>query len=319
MMPKTPLSTTPLQRLKSSLFEDANIEVFIKRDDLNHPEIQGNKWHKLKLNLEQAKLDNKNTLLTFGGAYSNHIAATAAAAKLYGFRSIGFIRGEELQNNPSKWSHTLKTAELKGMQLNFLSRTDYRLKSQLDFQHQLQQIYPDAWIIPEGGSNDLAIAGLQTLATEIDQQCPNWTHLLTAVGTGATLSGLVRHLKMNNTQTVLGVSALGSGDYLTTDIYRWIHRIHNGNDLIAENAPKNWGFLHFDNPVRYGKITPKIELIQQQFKAEFDIVLDPIYTAKMVLGFYEALAKNQFPPNSKIILLHTGGLQGLQPFTNGLF
>ncbi|BBP43639.1 1-aminocyclopropane-1-carboxylate deaminase [Thiosulfativibrio zosterae] len=302
--------------LKSPLFEDANIEVFMKRDDLNHPEIQGNKWHKLKFNLEQAKLQNKTTLLTFGGAYSNHIAATAAAAKLYGFSSMGFIRGDELQNTPSKWSHTLKTAHLNGMQLHFLSRTDYRLKSQLNFQHQLQQSYPDAWIIPEGGSNDLAIAGLQTLATEIDQQCPNWTHLITAVGTGATLSGLVRHLKMNSAQTVLGVATLGSGDFLKTDICRWIQ---NDNDWVAEKNPKNWAFLNLENPIRYGKITPEIELTQQQFRAEFDIVLDPIYTAKMVLGFYEALSKNRFPPNSKIILLHTGGLQGLQTLTSDPF
>ena len=314
MTPITPLSSTPLQPLKSPIFEDANIEVFIKRDDLNHPEIQGNKWHKLKLNLEQARLEHKNTLLTFGGAYSNHIAATAAAAKLYGFSSIGFIRGEELQNNPSKWSHTLKTAQSKGMDLRFLSRTDYRLKSQSDFKAQLEKSFPNAWIIPEGGSNDLAIAGLETLAYEINQQCPNWTHLITAVGTGATLAGLVRHLKMDRSQTVLGVAALGSGAFLTNDISRWIQ-----TNLTPENRCKKWAFLNLENPSRYGKLTPEIALMQQQFKAEFDIVLDPIYTAKMVIGFYEALGKNFFAANSKIILLHTGGLQGLQRITSDLF
>ncbi|MEA1988562.1 MAG: cysteine desulfhydrase, partial [Pseudomonadota bacterium] len=137
---------TPLVGINSSLFEKHQINVWIKRDDLNHPSIQGNKWHKLKFNLEEAKHQHKATLLTFGGAYSNHIAATATAAKEQGFKSIGLIRGDELAEHPHKWSPTLKRAADLGMNLRFLSRQDYRLKSATDFIESLQLEFPDAYI-----------------------------------------------------------------------------------------------------------------------------------------------------------------------------
>lgn len=294
---------TPLEKLNHADFLAAKIEVYIKRDDLNHPQIQGNKWHKLKHNLAEAQRLHKTQLITFGGAFSNHIAATAAAAKQYGFSSLGLIRGDELAEQPDNWSATLKTAHNNGMALQFLSRKVYRQKSQPDFLQQLALKHPQAWIIPEGGTNQFAIDGFKSLASDLKQQCPDWTYIITAVGTGGTLAGLGKYLNISPQQQVLGVPAIGNADYLTEVINAWIE---------AGDQSKNWSFLNLNTPIRYGKITPVILQMQQQFKVDFNVPLDPIYTAKMVLGFYQALAENRFPPHSKIILLHTGGLQGIR-------
>lgn len=297
------LTPTPLEKLHHPDFSAANIEVFIKRDDLNHPQIQGNKWHKLKYNLDTAKRLNKTQLITFGGAFSNHIAATAAAAKQQGFSCLGFIRGEELALKPDTWSQTLKTAQHNGMELRFLTREDYRQKTHPNFLQNLQESYPQAWILPEGGSNLLAVEGFKTLAKELQNQCPNWTHIITSVGTGGTLAGLAKHLTMNSQQQVLGVPAIGCAEHLTTAINGWIQ---------DESHTKNWAFLNLENPIRYGKITPEIVQMQQIFKSRFNLILDPIYTAKMAIAFYQALQAKRFPARSKIILLHTGGLQGIK-------
>ena len=207
---KTTISvkTTQMTQLLSPLFEEQQIEVWMKREEMNHPTVQGNKWHKLKLNLEEAIQQQKTSLLTFGGAYSNHIAASAAAAKQAGLKSIGFIRGEELALNPDKWSPTLKLAHQNSMELHFISRTNYREKNHPDTLKKLQQEFPLAYIIPEGGSNILAVQGFEPLMSDIEIQCPDWTHLYTAVGTGGTLAGLVSFAKPNLNRTILGVAAL---------------------------------------------------------------------------------------------------------------
>ena len=269
-----------------------NISVTIKRDDLNHSFISGNKLRKLKYNLLQAKAENKETLLTFGGAFSNHIAAVAYAGKEQSFKTIGVIRGDELfdkiEENP-----TLKFAQENGMQFEFVSREDYRLKSEISFIEKLKQKFGDFYLVPEGGTNELAVKGCEEILTEEDAV---FNYICCAVGTGGTISGLINSAMLN--QQVLGFPAL-KGDFLTDEI-----RIFAKKD--------NWNLIsdyHFGG---YGKIN--LELIEfiNAFFEENKVPLDPIYTGKMVLGVIDLIQKNYFPENAKILLIHTGGLQGIK-------
>lgn len=291
---------TPLMAISDPLFDRYRVKVWVKRDDLNHPHIQGNKWHKLKFNLDAAKLQRKTTLLTFGGAYSNHIAATAYAAKEAGLKSIGLIRGEELAASPHTWSHTLKQAVDNGMALEFLTRQVYRLRDDPDFLLDLQQRYPDAYLLPEGGSNELAIQGFESLMTEIEQQCPQWDTLFTPVGTGATFAGLVRYALARANRKINGVAVLKQADYLLPSIRKW----------IGIPPAVAWQMLTDYHAGGYGKITPELQQLKQRFEAQFSIPLDPVYSIKMVAAFYDQLQRGEIPPHSKVILLHTGGLQG---------
>ena len=264
----------------------------IKRDDLNHSFISGNKLRKLKYNLLQAKAENKETLLTFGGAFSNHIAAVAYAGKEQSFKTIGVIRGDELfdkiEENP-----TLKFAQENGMQFEFVSREDYRLKSEISFIEKLKQKFGDFYLVPEGGTNELAVKGCEEILTEEDAV---FNYICCAVGTGGTISGLINSAMLN--QQVLGFPAL-KGDFLTDEI-----RIFAKKD--------NWNLIsdyHFGG---YGKIN--LELIEfiNAFFEETKVPLDPIYTGKMVFGVIDLIHKNYFPEDSKILLIHTGGLQGIE-------
>ena len=300
---------TPLIKLTDPLFEAHKITVYMKREELNHPHIQGNKWHKLTFNLQAATEQHKTTLLTFGGAYSNHIAATAVAAQELGFKSIGIIRGEELARYPEKWSHTLQQAAQHGMTFQFITRTAYRQKSTPSVLKQLQSDYPEAYIIPEGGSNALAVKGFEPLMQHIETQCPNWTHLLSAVGTGSTLAGLIKYAPFkdynskethSNLRTILGIPVLKQGDYLKPQIQTW----------LGETPAHPWKLLTDYHCGGYAKTSEPLLRRMQAFEQTFDIPLDPVYTAKMVYAFYDQLKQGTFKPGSKVILLHTGGLQG---------
>ncbi|BCN93177.1 1-aminocyclopropane-1-carboxylate deaminase [Thiomicrorhabdus immobilis] len=292
----------------------------MKRDDLNHPLVQGNKWHKLKYNLQQAAKLNRDTLLTFGGAFSNHIAATAAAAKASGFKSIGIIRGQELAHKPETWSHTLKLASANGMQFQFVDRQTYRQKQDQRFLTACENQFPSAYIIPEGGSNQYAVLGFDDLTSEINRQCPNWTHLFTATGTGGTLAGLVHcneNAVLENTQIerkILGVAVLKKANYLRTEIEDLINSVRqNHTDSKDKKVNKNsikWQLLTQYHDGGYAKNSIEGTEFQEKFETEFEILLDPIYTSKMVYAFYQELKSGKIPKGSKIILLHTGGLQG---------
>lgn len=288
---------TPLQKLNHPKFEQAEIEVWIKRDDLNHPLIQGNKWHKLKLNLRQAEAEGKRQLLTFGGAYSNHIAATAAAAYEKGWSSIGLIRGDELAQNQQAWSPTLKQAQAHGMRFEFLSRNEYRLRHNQAWLSALSQRYPQAYILPEGGSNALAVAGFESVIQELNQACLNWTHLLCAVGTGGTLAGLAKYAQQN--QHIWGIASLKNAEHLIPQIQHW-----------AGEQQQNWRLWTEFHAGGYAKTNAELCLKNKVFEQEFNLLLDPIYTAKMVYAFDHLLNQNQFPAASRVILYHSGGLQG---------
>ena len=269
-----------------------DIQVFMKREDLLHPLVSGNKFRKLKYNLIQAQQENHAVLLTFGGAYSNHIVATAAAAKEQGFQSIGIIRGEELESKIAE-NPTLSLAKSLGMQLIFVSRDLYRHKTEEFFIKDLQQRFGRFYLVPEGGTNEYAVQGCQEILTPKDA---SFDYICASVGTGGTIAGLIR--ASQSEQFVLGFSSLKT-EYLQNEISKF--------------APcKNWGLntdYHFGG---YGKITPELIAFINDFYQKTTIPLDPVYTGKMMFGLNDLIAKKYFKKGSKILTIHTGGLQGIQ-------
>ncbi|MCH7315236.1 pyridoxal-phosphate dependent enzyme [Acinetobacter sp. ANC 3882] len=276
----------PYQTLELS----TSVQLTIKRLDLIHPQISGNKFFKLKYNLLAAQQQGFTQVLTFGGAFSNHIAATAYAAQRFGFQSLGIIRGEELHSQPL--NPTLQTAQDFGMQLHFVSRAEYRLRHETAYLQQLQQRYPQAFIIPEGGSNALALQGTQEILSEHDRE--NYDVICCAVGTGGTIAGLIE--SSTDQQHILGFSAL-KGDFLQKDIQQWTDK-------------KNWSLTDTYCCGGYAKTHPELLQFMQQFEQQYAIPLEQVYTAKMMLGLFDLIQENHFPANTRILAIHTGGLQG---------
>ena len=277
---------------KLNFINDYEIELYIKREDVLHEEISGNKFRKLKYNLEEAKRQGKTKLLTFGGAFSNHIAAVAAAGRNYGFETVGVIRGEELAlkflENP-----TLKKASEDGMQFYFATRTQYRDKTNADFLTELHQQFGDFYLIPEGGTNEFAVKGCEEILTEDDEK---FDFVCCAVGTGGTISGIINSLQPH--QKALGFPAL-KGDFLFDEIQKYAK--NDRWDLITD--------YHFGG---YAKINEQLKQFMDQFYKKYLITLDPVYTSKLTFGVIDLISKGYFKPYSKILLIHTGGLQGLQ-------
>lgn len=268
------------------------ISLEIKREDLLHPFISGNKFRKLKYNLLQAKAENQETVLTFGGAYSNHIAAVAYAGKEQSFKTIGVIRGDELGDKIAE-NPTLQFAQECGMQFEFVTREAYRFKTEPDFIANLQQKFGSLYLVPEGGTNEYAIKGCEEILTEEDSK---FDYVCCAVGTGGTISGIINSALPH--QKVLGFPAL-KGDFLKDEIRKFA-------------ANENWALItdyHFGG---YGKVNEELIQFINQFYKQTQVPLDPIYTGKMVFGVIDLIQKNYFPDNAKILLIHTGGLQGIQ-------
>ncbi len=281
-----------MKSINQVLLKLPELTLSIKREDLIHPFISGNKYRKLKYNLLQAQQEKQTTLLTFGGAFSNHIAAVAAAGKEYGFRTIGIVRGEELEGKVAE-NPTLQFARNCGMELDFISRETYRRKEDPAFLENLHQKWSSFYLLPEGGTNALAVKGCQEILNEADAE---FDFICCAVGTGGTISGLINSTKSH--QKVLGFPAL-KGDFLNEEIRKFA--TNNRWELIKE--------YHFGG---YGKITPElVGFINKQF-LETKVPFDPIYTGKMFFGVLDLIQKNYFPKGSKILLIHTGGIQGIQ-------
>jgi len=264
----------------------------MKREDLIHPFVSGNKFRKLKYNLLQAKTENQSTLLTFGGAYSNHIAAVAYAGKENGFQTIGVIRGDELADKIAS-NPTLKFAQECGMQFEFISREAYRLKSEAAFLEQLKHKFESFYLIPEGGTNDFAVKGCEEILTQEDGI---FDYVACSIGTGGTISGIINSALPH--QKILGFPAL-KGDFLQDEIRNFVR-----ND--------NWELIldyHFGG---YGKVNSDLVDFINRFLEKTKIPLDPVYTGKMVFGIVDLIEKNYFPENATILMIHTGGLQGIQ-------
>lgn len=277
--------TIPYQQITVEGFE-----ISIKRLDLVHPHISGNKFFKLKYNLLSAQQQGYKKLLTFGGAYSNHIAATAYAAQLFGFESLGIIRGEELASKPL--NTTLNTAQQFGMQLQFVTREVYRQKQSSAYLAQLQQDYPDYYVIPEGGSNPLAIQGCTEILSDADRQ--NYDLICCAVGTGGTIAGLIE--ASHSQQQVLGFSAL-KGDFLNTEVKQLTQK-------------RNWQITDQYCCGGYAKTSAELMQFIRAFEQQYDIPLEQIYTGKMLLGLTNLIQQGTFPKDHHILVIHSGGLQG---------
>ena len=274
------------------------ITLHIKREDLIHPFISGNKFRKLKYNLLQAKAEKKSKLLTFGGAFSNHIAAVAYAGKENSLETIGIIRGEELASKILE-NPTLTFAQNCGMKFEFVTREDYKTKATNTFIEDLKGRYGDFYLVPEGGTNSYAVKGCEEILTDEDY---DFTHICCAIGTGGTISGLINSAKAH--QKIIGFPAL-KGDFLSDDIRKF-----------AKNS--NWEVqldYHFGG---YAKINEELIRFINDFYKQTNIPLDPIYTGKMMFGILDLINKGYFPKGAKIIAIHTGGLQGIEGMNNNL-
>lgn len=286
-----------LQKVNFSGITQKDISLFIKREDLIHSEISGNKYRKLKYNIEQAKIDEKKALLTFGGAYSNHITAVSAVGKQYNLKTIGVIRGDELGVELEKTlsnNTTLKYAHDCGMQFKFVSRTVYREKTTEDFIEKLKSEFGDFYLIPEGGTNELAVKGCEEI---LNSETDKFDYICVAVGTGGTISGLINSAKEH--QQVIGFPSL-KGDFLTSEIKKHTNKVDNWS--LNTN-------YHFGG---YAKTSDELIAFINKFKNENNIPLDPIYTGKMMFGIIDEINKGKFEKNTNILAIHTGGIQGIE-------
>lgn len=293
---------SPVIELHDDLFTKKEIRLFVKRDDLIEPAPSGNKWRKLKYNLVQAKQEGYEKLLTFGGAFSNHIYAVAEAGRRFGFQTIGVIRGERIQPlNP-----TLQHAENCGMHLLFVDRSTYRLKKDKAFQDQLSQRFGKIYLLPEGGTNQLALQGCSEIVAEVRAQLPdmNINYWLTACGTGGTFAGLVQGLESD--EKAIGISVL-KGDFMAGEVQQLL-------DISQHKPQAAWEINTTFHHGGYAKHNPALIEFINTFKTKFDIPLDPIYNGKLFYAIWKMIEADQFPKESHLLAVHTGGLQGITGF-----
>ena len=280
---------TPLQIVEDPFFIERGITLYVKRDDLIHPYISGNKWRKLKYNLLEAEKQGATTLLTFGGAFSNHIAATAAAGQAMGFDTIGIIRGDELRadSNP-----TLRFASEYGMKLLFVSRKEYRDKEAL-----AQLVGEGCYIIPEGGSNALAVKGVAEVVAEIHSQLNSPVdYLCTPLGTGGTAAGLISAFEA---KVLVFPSLKISAEEAKQMILQHLLATEINADILTDY---NFG--------GYGKVKEELWQFIEIVENQTHIPLEQVYTGKMMFGIYDLVRKGFFNRGEVIVALHTGGLQG---------
>jgi len=294
-------SGSPVQTLDLVAFGiKPTIKLSVLREDLNHPiieggkHINGNKWRKLQYNIQHVLENQLKGILTFGGAFSNHLYAVAAAGSAFGFHTIGIVRGKEWQE---KNNATLQFCQQQGMQLVYWDRTTYRQKDTLN--SQLQKQYPDYWIVPEGGTNDLAIKGVSEMAIP---NLDTFTEVTVPIGTGGTLAGLI--LAAKNRSYIAGYSALKI-DFQPT--------IEN---LLGKSIHThiNWSVNHNYHFGGYAKYNEDLLAFIRKFKTIYDIQLEPLYTGKMMYGIVEQIKNEMFEQGSHILAIHTGGLQSLAGF-----
>ncbi len=283
--------------------KDLGITIFMKREDQTHPFISGNKYRKLKYNLFEADNQNIKTLLTFGGAFSNHISAVAYAGKEFGFKTVGIIRGDELEQDLEKTlaqNITLRLAYDHGMQFKFVTRSDYRFKHTEAYIEDLQKEFGDFYLVPEGGTNKLAVKGCEEILKPSDEE---FDIITSAIGTGGTISGIINSAKAH--QKVLGFPALKE-NFLHKEIEKYTIQTENWS-LVRD--------YHFGG---FGKVNSELINFMNRFKEETGILLDPIYTGKMMFGIVDLIKKGFFKKGTKILAIHTGGLQGIDGMNSRL-
>jgi 1-aminocyclopropane-1-carboxylate deaminase len=279
-----------ISKINDPFLENHHVGLWLKRDDLIHPIISGNKWRKLKYNLDDALSQGADTIISMGGTYSNHLHALAYVGKELGLKTIGIIRGER----PVVLTPTLLDMENWGMELRFVSRSEYRQYRNYKQHDSLPGIKPNQYWLSEGGANNLALKGVAELVAEIEIP---YDVLCVACGTGATLAGLIGNVSDNT--KVLGFAALKSSEFLHTDVQALLsHEFHN------------WVINHDYHFGGFAKLTPELSLFITEFEQKTSILLEPVYTGKMLYGIYDLIAKGYFKPGQRIIAIHTGGLQG---------
>jgi 1-aminocyclopropane-1-carboxylate deaminase len=278
---------TRIDRITDPLITSSEAELYVKRDDLIHPYVSGNKLYKLIYNVEEAQKQGQNTLLTFGGAWSNHLVATAAYCKEKGLKCIGVVRGHEL--TPETLSPSLKFCVEQGMQLHFVSREEYKQKTETEFISRLSSLFGPFFLVPEGGANALGVKG----ASEIMAGVEGFDIICCACGTGTTLAGLVTSA-LHNTE-YMGFSVLKGEDTLSTEVEKYV------------GHTKGWSIntdYHFGG---YAKTTSELLAFKQRFEEVNQIPLDMVYTAKLFYGLYSLINNGLIKPNVKILAIHTGG------------
>ncbi len=273
-------------------FEPINkhqLQLFFKRDDLIHPFISGNKWRKLKYNLLAARAANKTHLVTFGGAFSNHILATAAAGAKFNFKTTAFIRGEEADNQ------ILDLCKVFGMNLVFVNREAYKDKN--DLYQQYFKNDSDTFFIDEGGYGEHAEKGCREIISELRN---SYDYLFCAAGTGATAAGLINGVSTNNINIQIDIiPALKGGEFLKSEI----------DNLLIAPLPYNLHTeYHFGG---YAKTKPALIEFIKNFSRKTGVLLDPVYTGKVLFAITDLAKKNHFKTQSKILMIHTGGLFGM--------
>lgn len=290
-------SNIPIQKILEPFFVEKGVELFVKREDLLHPEVSGNKWRKLKYNILDAKEKGFNKIFTFGGAYSNHIAATAAAGKMHGLKTHGFIRGDELAVDNS----TLRAALAHGMDFTFVSREQYKKRNNLTlFLEGTGIAEDDGFFIPEGGGNALGVLG----CSEIVEDLSDFDLIVCACGTGSTLAGIVNGLGVN--QKALGFPVLKNAAFLLNEVESFL--------LNPTMKKGKWELnldFHFGG---YAKKNDQLIDFIQDFWKNHHLKLDPIYTGKAMCGLYEFIKNKNSKVKLKIAFIHTGGLQGVEGF-----
>ncbi|WP_170265188.1 1-aminocyclopropane-1-carboxylate deaminase/D-cysteine desulfhydrase [Salibacter halophilus] len=275
-------------------------EVDLLRDDNLHPQISGNKWRKLKYNVLKADQKGYYQILTYGGAFSNHIAATAAAGKEFGFKTIGVIRGEYDPNNP-----TLQFAEKCGMHLHFVSRSAYREKDSKFFRSDLRKEFGPFFNVPEGGANFEGIQGCQEIWKDIDKE---YDYVIVPCGTCSTMAGLILGNPNPDRTKVVGIPVLNVNDGLQADLNQKLFQVLYDWELVEEYKDDYLIFPDF-HLGGYAKITSELKDFVETFKSENAIQLDYIYNGKMMFALSELIG-NEIPENSKVLAVHTGGVQG---------
>ena len=299
---------SPLHIVENELFKSFDLNVLIKRDDLIHPEISGNKWRKLKLNIERFVQGKYEKLLTFGGAYSNHIIATAKLCQQLNIPSIGIIRGEEL--NPYS-NDTLKRAAEMGMELIFVSRQDYDARYEKYYHNLLRNQYGNVLIVEEGGANYYGMLGVSEVISELEHE-PDY--LVTAIGTGTTAAGLLFGTERTK---VIGIPVFKNGGFISVEIEQ--HMLNAGlmNEDIVDKMNRlvlatDYGFGG------YGRTTPELINFINEVYHESNLIFDQVYTAKMYYAFIDLIKKGKIEKGSEVVLLHTGGIQGLNSILTDL-
>ena len=280
---------SPVHQIKDALFDERGLKVFVKRDDLIHPIISGNKWRKLKYLLKKAQSANKNHLVTFGGAFSNHLLATAAAGAKFGLKTTGFVRGEAVNND------TLFLCRMHGMNLVFVSRESYTDKQGL--YNQFFEHDADAFFIDEGGASPEAALGCSELVNELTE---TYHHIFCACGTGTTAAGIINGLQRHHLPTRFNaVPVLKNGGFMRNEIDKLL------------DTPVNYD-LHLDYHFGgYGKTNEALISFIEKFVANTGILIEPVYTGKMFYALYDLAAKDYFKPGSSILAIHSGGIWGL--------